>query len=532
MKSLFLILCALLGGCSGYMLEKNAVHPAKTKSEMQEILKPQTPLPSFKKKKKTIAKKTYPKALLKPISLRVGEKTPLKQVLITLAEQAEIDIQLDPDIDARIVYTATHQPFIHILENICQMTQLRLIIKGESVRIEKDLPYSKNYNLQFLNIERQSNNHISTATDIFSNMNGNSKVNEGNASSSQVNVKGENSFWKEVENNIKIILNDQEGGNFSIHKQGGIISIRTTQRQHDLIEEYLEQLKRVSGRQVLIEAKIIEVVLNDDYKSGINWQSLTEQGFQFQANFANMGKEATMIDKSFANRNSFNIGGRGRQFSGILSALEDFGTSRTLSSPRLTVMNNQIAVLKVAQNKVYFKLNYDRQFSMKNDFENFNLSSDIHTIPIGLIMSVQPSIDEEADDIILCLRPTISKLSGTENDPAVDITLANAKNPLMNEKKSGVPVVDVKEIDSVLRVKSGEVAILGGLMEVQSIQDQTGVPGSSELPIIRDIFGATSSSDRVVELVILLKATIVDQPNIHDADANLSKNYISDSRPF
>lgn len=532
MKSLFLTLCALLGGCSGYITEKNAVHPQKTKEEMLEILKPSAPNPPSGKKIKAPKKKVYPKAFLKPVSLRMGEKTPLKQVLITLAEQAGVDIQLDPDIDARIVYTATQQPFIHILENICQMAQLRLVLQDQLIRIEKDLPYSKNYNLQFLNIERQSSNHISTATDIFSNMNGAEKANEGNTSSSQINVKGENSFWKEVENNIKIILNDQEGSNFSIHKQGGIISIRTTQRQHDLIQEYLEQLKKVSGRQVLIEAKIIEVVLNDDYKSGINWQSLTDRGFQFQANFANMSKDSNIIEKSFSNRNSFNMGGHGRQFSGILSALEDFGTSRTLSSPRLTVMNNQIAVLKVAQNKVYFKLNYSRQISEKHEFDSSNFSSDIHTIPIGLIMSVQPSIDEETDDIILCLRPTISKLSATENDPAVDIAIANAKTPIKNEKKSGVPVVDVKEIDSVLRVKSGEVAILGGLMEVQSIQDHTGIPGSSEIPIIRDIFGATASSDRVVELVILLKATIVDQPSMHDADANLNKNYIYDSRPF
>ena len=529
-----------LSSCSD-VLRRDSFHPHKDVREIKKMVEPIDQQPHFyaPSKRQQKQKEVISKKLLKPVTVSLSGKTPLKDMLFSLAEQAGVELQLDPSIvDIEVIYTAHKKPFYHVVRNICKLAKLRFMRIEDSIKIEPNTPYSKNYNLQALNIERYAQNRISTATDVFSSVDiaGGQGKGGDNSSNSEVKMSMKNSFWDEFENNLKTILKSEfePDINYAIHRQAGLISIHAKQEQHELVEDYIQKLKHVISRQVLIEAKIVEVNLKDNFRSGIDWKNFNQlTDFQLGAEFASLSKQPVFSDANFPNKNPFSIGWGGNQFSGILKALEEFGSARTISSPRLTVMNNQVAILKVAQNKVYFKLNYDKQFSTANNFQNFSISSDIKTVPIGLVMSVQPSIDEETDDIVLCLRPTISKLGTPEYDPAVSIALANAQGgnaQNIDPKVSSVPVVDVKEIDSVLRVKSGEIAILGGLMEVRNMKDNSGVPGLKDVPLAKDLFSAQNDTGEVVEVVIIFKATIVDQPTIHAADKRLLNEYVVDTR--
>jgi len=228
------------------------------------------------------------------------------------------------------------------------------------------------------------------------------------------------------------------------------------------------------------------------------------------------------------------IGLQRKTFSGLLKEIEEFGASRTLSSPRLTVMNNQTAILKVAQNQVYFRLNYDKQLNLAGNRESINVSSDIQTVPIGLVMSVQPSIDHDTGDIILSLRPTISRLTHSVSDPAVDIAFANARSQsTIQPKPSLIPVVEVREIDSILRLQSGEIAVLGGLMETRTTHGTAKPPFVGDFPLVNQLFGASADGDEIVELVILLRASIIeDAPPPDAADLRLYEDYSEDPRPL
>ncbi|PIZ33618.1 MAG: hypothetical protein COY39_02270 [Alphaproteobacteria bacterium CG_4_10_14_0_8_um_filter_37_21] len=544
MKSFLLSILSLffLSACSDFVDHKS-LHPKKTKDELKEITQPVADLDQFKHVQtfkpyaKKIEHENIAKSLLKRVSVVITEQTPIKEILTTLADQCGAELQLATNVNLNIIYTAKNKPFYHIIKQICDIGNLRLTRDGTSLRIEVDAPYSQNYNVQFLNMERNSQNRISIATDVFGTQSSNTAqghtVNLDNGSNSEVKIQGQNNFWAEVEENLKTILSHTEkAGKFSIHKQAGLISVFATQKQHDLMKNYLDQLKHITSRQVLVEAKIIEVTLKDGFKSGINWQKLGGGDLVTKANFGSLASSAPFLDTAFAGRDSLEFGAKGAQFSGILQALEEFGSSRTLSSPRLTVMNNQTALMKVAQNHVYFRINYDKQISTQNNIQNFNLSSDIQTVPIGLVMSVQPSIDDETGDVILFLRPTISKLSQTVADPAVDLALSANSNINGEVKQSLVPVVDVKEMDTILRVKSGDVGVLGGLMEVKSTHNQASLPGAGDMPIIKDIFGSHSDSDEVVELVILLKVTIVNNAEPDSADNRMIKTQITDARPL
>ena len=287
--------------------------------------------------------------------------------------------------------------------------------------------------------------------------------------------------------------------------------------------------------QVLIEAKVIEVSLSDQYRSGINWSKVQGGDLKTSANFGDLARSAESLNVARAQSDYVSFGLTDKTFSAILQSIQTFGTAKTLSSPRLTVLNNQTALLKVAQNQVYFKLNYDKSFYTNSNRETTTVSSDIQTVPIGLMMSVQPSIDQETGKIILSLRPTISRLAQSVRDPAVDIALSSSSNTSITASSSSslVPVVEVREIDSVLSVYDGEIAVLGGFLEVRSRYSDQSLPGISKLPIIGELVKGTNDGDEVVELVILLKVSIIeDHAPLNEADERLVSSYTNDPRPF
>jgi general secretion pathway protein D len=151
-------------------------------------------------------------------------------------------------------------------------------------------------------------------------------------------------------------------------------------------------------------------------------------------------------------------------------------------------------------------------------------------------MSVQPSIDPETGEIILFVRPSISRLNKSVADPAVDIAY-NANLSVSGNNvavtPSMVPVVEVREIDSVLRLQNGEIGIMGGLMEVRSYDDKAKIPGLGDLQFVKEIFSSAADGDSVVELVIIIKATITDGAPLPDAaDNRLTEKYIADPRKW
>jgi MSHA type pilus biogenesis protein MshL len=534
------LLFFLLVGCRE-MVNHAPLMPRVDKTEAKELAQPANFEPQILSTKKNLQKKEQPKLpkmMYQLVSISVSENISLKNVFIELARQAEIDLQLDHTIDAKIIFTAQKRPFIDVIKSMCEMANLRYDVLGNAIRIERDTPYSQNYNVQFLNLSRTSEDQLAVASDVFSSV-GPSKSNmNDNVSKSALKATTKNDFWEELEQNLKTILvSGNEKGTYSMHRQAGLIALHATRKQHQQVQLYLEKLRHVACCQVLIEAKIIEVTLKDEYRSGINWQTLGTKGdLEITANFGDMAKKGAFLDPSTAQTDMVSFGAKGSKFSAIANTLQEFGLVRTLSSPRLTVMNNQAAILKVAQNKVYFRLNYDKMYNSQNNAQSTTVSSDIQTVPIGLLMMVQPSIDPETGEIILFLRPSISRLTQSVADPAIDIAY-NAGNTTGSVTKapvqSMIPVVEVREIDSVLRLNNKEMAVLGGLMEVRSSEHKQGLPGLDEVPILRDLTGSLSEGDTIVELVIVLKATIMDNGATPDgADHRLMDKYTTDPRPL
>ncbi len=191
---------------------------------------------------------------------------------------------------------------------------------------------------------------------------------------------------------------------------------------------------------------------------------------------------------------------------------------------RLTVQQNQTAILKVAQNQVFFRL-FFQTIEQDNGNTQTNVNSVIQTVPVGVIMTVQPSINQETDEISLALRPTVTRVVEEVNDPAVAI----ASN---NTVQSQVPVVAVQEIDSVVNCTRARWSVMGGLMSDNSTNQEEGVPLLGQLPVIGYLFKARDDATRKTELVIFLRATILENGGIDPVDADFYQRFGRDRHPF
>lgn len=523
----YFLLFLILTSCQPHPQQNNFATRA-TLDELRSEPAAQPPKPT--KYKKKVNSEPIPQKLKQLVSISIGENLSLKAALLALAQSHKIDIQLASDIDRQIVFSAHKKPFIDVIKDICDLADLRFSIKGQAVRIETDTPFPHNYNVQHLNLVRSSDNHTSIATDVFAN---GTELNApvDNGSNSNVTGKVENDFWTELKGNLEIILGDPSM--FTIHRQGGIITVRGSAKQHRAVSHYLESLKRATTTQVLIEAKVIEVSLKDDFKAGINWKQLTGDVFRANLSLGKIAQEGKLTAPMHAHQDILSLGIDTGDFSSILQAIQQFGATNTLSSPRLTVLNNQSAILKVAQNQVYFRLRYDKQYNLNINRESINVASDIQTVPIGLVMAVQPSIDEDTGEIILSLRPTISRLNRSVADPAVDIAFQASGGQGERPRPSLIPVVEVREIDSVLRVKSGKIAVLGGLMETRKATEDSKIPWLGDIWGIGKLASGKSEVEEIIELVILLKATVIEgNEDLTPADQRLAYTYTDDPRPL
>ncbi len=518
----------------------------------------------------------------KLVSVAVTEDVPLKDVLIEVARLADVDIEVDAGISGGVSFRAKDRPFNEVVERICDLAGLRYSTKSGVLRVERDTPYIQIYSLDLLNIDRTSSGNVDVSSSgNTSSGGGGSGGGFSGGSKSTITAKADSDFWKQFEESIKQILAYQESSRTSgafissqtpaaapttkpaspatspatpsrpaavaaastasapkpeaaadsfyvLNKQASTLTVSATEKQHRILKRFLDKIETNASAQVLIEAKIVEVTLNDEYQGGINWQRASGGWLpEIDANFS----AANSIGGPF----SFTIRNKNLDLSSAVALTEKFGTTRTLSSPRLHATNNQQAVLTFADNIVYFDLKFDITDPVFNSTGTITtpgktkVTSTVHNVPVGILLTLQPSINTQSNEVTLSVRPTLSRILRYVEDPSVAIN--TAANPV--DIKSLIPEVQVRELDSILKVKSGQVMIIGGLMETSSGNTDTGVPGVSSVPYLGNLFKSTEKSNKSKELVIFIKATIVGtNGSAKEADKQFYEKYVKDPRPL
>lgn len=493
----------------------------------------------------------------KLISLSVTEDVPLKDVLLELGRLADTEMEIDASISGGIILRVKNRPFDDVIRRIADLGSLRYSYENGVLRVERDTVYVKNYTVDFLNLIRSNSGSVTINTQVLGGASSASSGDGGGSSSgglssgstNAISTSYEGDLWASVEQSITDILNFQPSDlsaaindgsaaassnataspGFTMNRQAGVISVRATEKQHRNVAEYLAQVKKVSSAQVLIEAKIVEVNLNDEYRSGVNWDLVNSKSdvaadFDFRSSFPT----ETVTDFLTLSL------GNTADLTTTVQLVEQFGTTRIISSPRLHAINNQQAVLTFAENDVYFTLEVEREEdtdgSGVTDVTS-TVSSTLNTVPIGVILSLQPSIDLDNEEITMNIRPTLSRITERRDDPGVTLSARQIEED--STITSSVPVIEVREMDSVLKIKSGEVMVIGGLMEERSANKDVGIPGLSGIPILGNAFKSVEKTTDVVETVIFIKATIVGSRGyVGKADRNFYKTFTREPRPL
>jgi type II secretory pathway component GspD/PulD (secretin) len=235
---------------------------------------------------------------------------------------------------------------------------------------------------------------------------------------------------------------------------------------------------------------------------------------------------------------ALNPGDDDANINALLNLTEEFGTTRTLSSPRLHAINNQPAVLTFAENKVFFEVQLSQQPNTFDSAGNIiqgqlSVTTARRSIPLGIIMTILPSVNLETNEVTLNVRPTLTRQVGEVVDPgsafASEILIEDAQDRFVNT----VPIVEVRELDSIMRLRSGQVMVIGGLMEQVGINRDTGVPFLSGVPFLGNAFKGVNKESANRELIIFIKASIVSsEGSVYEADKRVYQKFTDDPRPI
>ena len=326
----------------------------------------------------------------------------------------------------------------------------------------------------------------------------------------------------------------------------GILTIRASQSQQAQVRAYLESVMQVAARQVLIEATIVEVELGKSFQMGIDWSRLSasaqQRGWQLAQSLGSDAAQFNRAAGSWESNNSKNALGQNNgsvafmlgyfnpfsrlgNLSASVTLLEQFGKTRVLSSPKLMVLNNQTAILKVVDNLVYFTIQSQISQSSSNSGSNLQaVTTTANTVPVGLVMAVTAQINSH-QRVNLNVRPTVSKVLRYIEDP--NPQLGSGSTRIV----SSIPEIQVREMESVLNIASGNIAVLGGLMQEDQREFTDRVPGVSRLPVLGQVFTGKNQAAKKTELIVFLRPTVIGRADVRSGDLQSFQPLLPDELP-
>jgi len=467
----------------------------------------------------------------------VVNDVPVRELLFALARDAELNIDISGQVEGRVTLNAIDQTLPQILERISRQVDVRYAITDDTVNIVPDAPYFRTYEVGYVNLSRDADTTVNVATRVATTGEGGASGAEGsggvggggaggmgnNSSSTRLTSRSYNRFWETLNTNILAILGETEtrgdvvSDSVILNAEAGMLSIKANERQHAMIEAFIDKVLVNARRQVLIEATIVEVSLNDQYQAGVDWRLLLESGgtgFVVNQNLLGGLREGLIDSAISAFTLSYVDPDLGdNSITASVRLLREFGDAQVLSSPRLMVLNNQTAILKVVEELVYFTLEVTNRDATPTQQGSLAIETEIHSVPVGLVMAVTPQVSAN-NEVTLTVRPSISQKIGDAIDPGPQL-LASLQPGANEDVTNAVPIIRVREMESVLKLVDGQIGVLGGLMQDDARTGNRQIPGLSRLPVLGDLFFNTEEiTSRKTELVIFLRPVVVRDPSI------------------
>jgi len=462
----------------------------------------------------------------------VKEALPIRDFVNLLTVGTDLSVVVHPDTKGTIsALDLKNVTVTDVLDQVSDLYGYSIVFENAVYQIRPGGLQTRIFRLNYLNVSRSGNSSMQvTASGISEggNQNGNNQNqnqnnqggnnnNTGNGQNNQNNQNNQNAgrasistetstdYWKGLEAVIRSIINaptqmaGQAVGNQArsviVSPQTGMILVRAFPSELAQVEAFIEASQEALQRQVILEAKILEVELKEGFQSGINLSALYQSdNREVSYSFGQLGSQIDGIGEPLSFDMQFS------DFSGVINLLETQGNVQVVSSPRIVTLNNQKAIFKVGQ-EAYFLTNASTTSFGAGIEQTTNQNSSLEPFFSGIALDVTPQISE-VGDIILHIHPILSEVKE-------DLKIINGQEfPLANSA--------TRESDTIARVRNGEVIVISGLMQTRATGDKAGAPGLSEVPLLGSALEQKQRETVKTELVILLRA-LVDEGNAMEA---------------
>lgn len=469
---------------------------------------------------------------------------PARDVFLAIVADSRYSMLMHPDVSGTLSVTLRGVTVTEALESIRDVYGYDFKIDGKRITIYAPTLQTRIYNVNYPNSVRLGSSELSVIPGRSSNTsnasstssssgtgsgatNKSSSGNNGNTitstATSHITTNTQNDLWSEVKSALQAIVGDTQGRSVVMSPNAGIIAVRAMPEEQRQVDRFLRAMQLSIERQVMLEAKILEVELSDGFQSGINWSALAAPGLN-ALNFGAIGAAntvaglanpfaqgsniisgATPVPSSATAAGLFGLALGTNQFSAVLGFLETQGDVQTLSSPRVATLNNQKAVLKVGSDNYYVTaVTGGSSGSSVAGTGSTAATTTLPTIELspffsGISLDVTPQIDE-ANNVTLHVHPAITQV--TEKTQTVGIgALGNYSLPVASS--------NVNETDTMVRIQDGQIVAIGGLMQLSSSRNQSGLPGTTGWGAMSSLFGNKATQGRKREVIVLIKPTII-----------------------